>query len=101
MVDRETVLLEDDAARRRRAEAIDRKDVPVGADPALPAHRSCRLDGEPRFDLSRQHALAVLLALLREELPRRHRHQAYLDAATAQELLGADDERYLRARADE
>jgi uncharacterized membrane protein YfcA len=37
VVDRETVLLQDQTARRGRAEAIDRQDVPVAADPALPA----------------------------------------------------------------
>src|SRR5581483_1457717 len=47
----------------RLAVALETEHVPPGADPAVPAERARRLDGEACRDQRRQHGVAVLLRL--------------------------------------
>ena len=73
---REAELLEHGGAGRRGAEAVEAEHVAAVADPAPPAHARPWLDREPRRDRRGQHLLAVVLALLFEQLHAGHRDDA-------------------------
>src|SRR6266550_3739852 len=49
VVDRVAELLQDEPARCRCAEMLDRDGIALVADPLLPAERDARLDGKPRL----------------------------------------------------
>src|SRR5947209_10242277 len=86
VVDGVAELGHDGRARRGGAEAAERERVALVADPALPALRDARLDGEPRPDVGRQDVVAVRLRLLLEDLPARHRDDADAGAVVGGEL---------------
>src|SRR4051794_40332549 len=68
----EPEMLEDFAPRPRSAEAIDTDDGPALPDEALPAECGAGLDGDARHPGWTEHALAVGVVPLIEQLPRGH-----------------------------
>ena len=69
-------------------------------DPARPAEARRRLDGDLQH-VRRQHRLAVLLALLLEELPARHRDDTRRDALLGEQVARLERRRHLGAGRDE
>src|SRR6266850_3484744 len=67
--------------RRGRAKRPHADDVPgaADADVALPAERGGLFHRHPRLYVWWQHAVTILLRLMLEDLPRRHRDDASAD----------------------
>src|SRR5437667_2023877 len=87
--------------RRRRPESLH-PDHPAGsADVALPSERGGLLDRDARRHGGRQHAVPILLRLVLEDLPRRHRDDAGADALGDQLVVGFHGKTHLAARGDE
>src|SRR5262249_1259121 len=64
---------------RRSAKGLHADRLPCGPDVPGPAERRRLLDGDPRGDVRRQHAILVPLVLFLEQLPRRHAHHTRPD----------------------
>ncbi len=73
----------------------------VDADIALPSHRNTRFDGDASCDRRRQHALAVLLRLRVEKLPRRHADDAHVDAVVLELISSLERKMHLASGSDE
>src|SRR3954463_11648211 len=86
----ETELLEHRRSRRGGAEALQRDDVSLLADPLPPAQPDSGLDGEASFDVRWEHRVAVVDRLLLEELPTGHRDDPRRDALLLQLLRGLE-----------
>src|SRR4029077_4689385 len=78
--------------RRRGAERLHADDASAAADVAVPAERGALLDRDPRRHGRQKHAVAVLLRLFIEDLPRRHRDDARADALRGELLVRLDRE---------
>src|ERR1022692_4350802 len=76
----EAVLALQFLERGGRAESLHAENAAVYARVAFPAKRGRLLDGDARRDSGREYALAVLVALLLENVPRRHGDHAGADA---------------------
>ena len=73
---------------RRGAERLHADDAAAPADISLPAESRGLLDRDARRHVGRQHAVPVLLCLVLENIPRRHRDHARADALGEQLLVG-------------
>ena len=71
--------------------------VPGGADVIGPAEGRGLFHRDPRRDLRRQHAVAILLRLIVEQFPRRHAHHARLDALRLELFVRFDAQRHFAA----
>src|SRR5215207_6112483 len=97
----EPEMLEYFAARTRCAVAIDTDDGAALPNEALPAQGGTRLDGDARRPGRAEHALAIGVISLSEQLPRGHADDPSAQAVLAEQSRGTDGEIDLRTGADE
>src|SRR5215470_16817292 len=87
--------------RRRGPERLHADDVASASDVALPPERGGLFDGDPRLHGGREHAVTILLRLVVEDLPGRHRDDARADTLGEQLTVRLDRQTELAARGDE
>src|SRR5215510_15973731 len=87
--------------RGRGPERLHADDVATASDVALPSERGGLFDGDPRLHGGRQNAITVLLSLVVEDLPRRHRDDTRADTLGEQLTVGLHGQTELAARGDE
>jgi len=85
----------------RRAKSVHADHGAADAGVAIPADHRTRLDRHARGDVGRQHAVAIGLILLFEQLPRRHADEARRNAILLERLVNLRAERNLAAGADQ
>ena len=90
ILDREAEFFGDHFGRRRRAEPLDAHDLALIAHVFLPALRHTGFDRNARFELRRQHALAVFARLNVEQFPTRQADYARVNALLCQFFIRAD-----------
>src|SRR5258707_13762361 len=71
------------------------------ADVSLPSERGSLLNRDPRADIGRQDAIAVLLCLVLEDVPGRHGDHAGTDAFSDQPFMSIHRDADLASRGDE
>ncbi len=94
----EAVLALQFLERGGRAESFHAENAAVYAGVAFPAKRGRLLDGDARRNGGREYARAVLVALLLENVPRRHGDHARPDAFSQKRVVRIGGENDLAAR---
>src|SRR5215470_11994628 len=87
--------------RRRGPERLHADDSPRCADVTFPSKGRRLLYGDARGHLGWQHAVPVLLSLVIEDVPGRHRDYPRADTLSSELLVGFNGENDFTARRDE
>src|SRR2546428_13079688 len=87
--------------RRRSAEGLHADDLTGGANVSFPTKGGGLLHGNARLHIRRENALTVILCLMIENLPGRHRYHARANAFGTQLLMRLNRHTYFAARGDD
>src|SRR5260370_26899048 len=97
----ETELLLELFERCRGAKGVHPDDTALLADVALPPQSGAMLDRDTSFDVWWQHTVPILLRLVFEDVPGRHRDHASADAFRHQLVVSLHGQTDLAARRDQ